>query len=252
MTSALFFIVLGAHNALAEPSVSPPPGSEIELPPAQSVNEPIPEPRPGTEILTPPPGVEPIVKMSITPTENDVRANDAARGAPTTCFNDRWNSCFNGDGAVIVTNPVETEIYGYWDFDIQVTMRTDMSKQPVNVVFWYGNVVTQTPGEGQIRFLPGAVGLNGLGNKTMQEIVAPLKAGAEGTWQRTLTPQLATTFYQEYHLSTLYYANIGGRFSDNGYTNGVEAEQVRLSCFVHESRRQRRFLWQWPVPLRCC
>lgn len=123
LLSAALVLTAGSGSALAQPSNDPvvPVEQEPTLAPAPPVaaDEP---PLPGAE-ETPalPPAEQLEVKMEITETDRDVRANDFARAAPS-CMNNRWNSCYNGQANVLITDLSGEIVYGKWAFDVQFTM----------------------------------------------------------------------------------------------------------------------------------
>lgn len=169
----------------------------------------------GAPILPPPELTK--TTMTVTETDRDVRANELARGAPSTCLNDRWNTCLNAEGGVDIKNIETGTIYGEWDFDIQITMRTDVNRQNVIMVFWFGNMEAKSVSPGTLRFFLNANQKGGLRAKQTPEIVAPLDISSEGTYQRTITPDLAATFSQGNFVSLSYYATVDNRASDLGY-----------------------------------
>lgn len=70
-----------------------------------------------------------------------------------------------------------------------------------------------------MRFLLNAAAIGGLRNKATQEIVGSLAVGAEGSYQRTITPDLAQTYTQGNNLTLSYYATVGGKASTLGLNN---------------------------------
>lgn len=215
-------LVAAGGSALAQPPDAPvtpiPVPVEPELVPLPDTPEldgiPLPDNENAPEA---PPPEQTEVRMHVTETDRDVRANDLARGAPSTCLNDRWNTCFNAEGGVDIVNLETGVIYGEWDFDIQVTMRTGVNSNNVTMVFWFGNTTARSVTPGTIRFFLNAGQTGGLRTKQTPEIVTPLNIAAEGTYQRTITPDLASTYSQGNFLSLSYYATIDNRASDLGY-----------------------------------